>query len=174
VIDAVHKFVQHKISCLPVVDQHGKCVDIYCKYDIIQLAAGDSEAASDLELTIKEALDKRQQYFEGVLTCKGEDSVLHVIEKLVHHDVSQLVVTDEDDQVHGVVTITDILQYLVTVHRQGGNMSGTTIRRGSVSVARVRQRREDSIGEEVELEEEDEESPDQFKSSCSPPRWFNV
>ena len=101
----------------------------------------------------------------------GDDSVLHVIEKLVLHDVSQLVVTDEDDQVHGVVTITDILQYLVHVHRQGGNMSA--IRRGSVSVARVRQRREDSIGEEVELEE-DEESPDQFKSSCSPPRWFDV
>ena len=97
--------------------------------------------------------------------------MLHVIEKLVHHDVSQLVVTEEDsDQVQGVVTITDILQYLVTVHRQGANVS---IRRGSVSVARVRQRREDSIGEEVELEE-DEDSPDQFKSSCSPPRWFNV
>jgi len=171
VIDAVHKFVQHKISCLPVVDQHGKCVDIYCKYDVIQLAASDTEAASDLELTIKEALDKRQQYFEGVLTCKGDDCVLHVIEKLVHHDVSQLVVTEEDsDQVQGVVTITDILQYLVTIHRQGANVS---IRRGSVSVARVRQRREDSIGEEVELEE-DEDSPDQFKSSCSPPRWFNV
>ena len=70
-IDAVHKFVQHKI-CLTMVNQCGKCVDIYCKYDVIQLAAGDSEAASDLELTIQEALDKRQQYFEGVLTCKGD------------------------------------------------------------------------------------------------------
>jgi len=171
VIDVVHKFVQHNISCLPIIDQQGKCVDIYCKYDVIQLTASDTESVLDLELTIREALDRRHQYFEGPLTCKGDDSVLHVIEKLVLHDVSQLVVTDEDDQVHGVVTITDILQYLVHVHRQGGNMSA--IRRGSVSVARVRQRREDSIGEEVELEE-DEESPDQFKSSCSPPRWFDV
>ena len=53
--------------------------------------------------------------------------------------------------------------------------ASTRVRRGSgvsnVS-ARVRQRREDSIGEEVELEEED--SPVEFKQSCSPPRWFDV
>ena len=51
-----------------------------------------------------------------------------MIERLVSHDVSQLIVTSGDDQdqvsgvtcdqVVGVVSSSDILQYLVTVHRQ--------------------------------------------------------
>ena len=50
----------------------------------------------------------------------GEDSVLSVIERLVCQDVSQLVVTEGEEAggVEGVVTISDILHYLVTVHRQ--------------------------------------------------------
>ena len=52
-------------------------------------------------------------------------------------------------------------------------------RRGSsaTAAARLRQRREDSIGEELE-DEDTEESPDTepdlYKPSCSPPRWFDV
>ena len=67
------------------------------------------------------------------------------------------------------VTITDILQYLVSVHRTHGQQSNGSARQ----VTRSRARREDSIGEEVELEE-DEDSPDLYKASCSPPQWFNV
>ena len=99
-----------------------------------------------------------------------------MIEKLVHHDVSQLVISDDQDHVVGMITITDILQYLITVHRQGGyNNNGGVIRRGSVSTAaRIRARREDSIGEEVELVEDEDSPPDIYKASCSPPQWFNV
>ena len=45
---------------------------------------------------------------------------MSVIEKLVTNDVSQLVITDDEDTgaVMGMVTVTDILEYLVTVHRQ--------------------------------------------------------
>ena len=102
--------------------------------------------------------------------------MLAVIEKLVHHDVSQLVISDDQDHVVGMITITDILQYLITVHRQGGyNNNGGVIRRGSVSTAaRTRARREDSIGEEVELVEDEDSPPDDYKASCSPPQWFNV
>ena len=56
------------------------------------------------------------------LLYAGEDSVLSVIERLVCQDVSQLVVTEGEEAggggVEGVVTISDILHYLVTVHRQ--------------------------------------------------------
>ena len=106
----------------------------------------------------------------------GEDPVLSVIEKLVTNDVSQLVITDEEDTgvVVGMVTVTDILEYLVTVHRQSASAPCQAPSRRT-SVARLRQRREDSIGEEVELEDEESgDSPELYKQSCSPPRWFNV
>ena len=92
------------------------------------------------------------------------------------NDVSQLVITDEEDTgaVVGMVTVTDILEYLVTVHRQSASVPSQAPSRRT-SVARLRQRREDSIGEEVELEDEESgESPELYKPSCSPPRWFNV
>ena len=102
--------------------------------------------------------------------------MLYVIEKLVINDVSQLVVTDEEDTgtVVGMVTVTDILEYLVTVHRQSASVPSQAPSRRT-SVARLRQRREDSIGEEVELEDDESgDSPEVYKPSCSPPRWFNV
>ena len=92
------------------------------------------------------------------------------------NDVSQLVITDEEDTggVGGMVTVTDILEYLVTVHRQSASVPSQAPSRRT-SVARLRQRREDSIGEEVELEDEESgDSPELYKPSCSPPRWFNV
>jgi len=173
-VDAINKFSEHRVSCLPVVDYAGKCVDILCKYDVMQQLASVSSCHGS-QITVAMSLEHKQHNFDDVLSCRGDDYVLTVIERLVNCDVSQLVVLDESDQLQGVVTITDILSYLVTVHRQCGAGAPTRVRRGSgvSSVStRVRQRREDSIGEEVELEEGD--SPVEFKQSCSPPRWFDV
>jgi len=174
VVEAVNLFVSLKVSSLPIVDSNGKIEDIFTKYDLLQMAA--SNTFSDLEVTTHSALENRKLSFEGVITCRGEDPVLSVIEKLVVNDVSQLVITDEEDTgaVVGMVTVTDILEYLVTVHRQSASVPSQAPSRRT-SVARLRQRREDSIGEEVELEDEESgDSPELYKPSCSPPRWFNV
>ena len=63
---------------------------------------------------------KRKGILLNYYIFAGEDSVLSVIERLVCQDVSQLVVTEGEEAggVEGVVTISDILHYLVTVHRQ--------------------------------------------------------
>ena len=101
--------------------------------------------------------------------------MLSVIERLVGSEVSQLVVVDDLEKPVGVVTTSDLLHYLISVHRQSASQAA--VRRGSVAATRLRQRREDSIGEDLEEEEEEEgeeSSPDNFRSSCSPPRWFNV
>ena len=93
------------------------------------------------------------------------------MEKLVKAEVNRLVVVDDDEKVVGIVTVSDIIHYLVLRH-----FTSTPAR--NMRAARVRQRREDSIGEEVELEEEENDSIDNFhnraSTSCSPPRWFNV
>ena len=35
IIDALDKFVNRRISALPIVDQDGKLMDIYAKFDVI-------------------------------------------------------------------------------------------------------------------------------------------
>lgn len=35
IITALHKFVERRVSALPLVDSDGKLVDIYAKFDVI-------------------------------------------------------------------------------------------------------------------------------------------
>lgn len=35
IITALHKFVERRVSALPLVDSEGKLVDIYAKFDVI-------------------------------------------------------------------------------------------------------------------------------------------
>ena len=69
---------------------------------------------------------------------------------------------------------------LETEIRMAGLLTNvSSSRRGSsaTAAARLRQRREDSIGEELEdddTEESPDTEPDLYKPSCSPPRWFDV
>lgn len=35
IIDALHKFIDRRVSALPVVDAEGRLVDIYAKFDVI-------------------------------------------------------------------------------------------------------------------------------------------
>jgi len=93
------------------------------------------------------------------------------MEKLVTAEVNRLVVVDGDAKVVGIVTVSDIIHYLVL-----RSVNSTPFR--NIRAARIRQRREDSIGEEVELEEDESDIVGSVLSrastSCSPPRWFNV
>lgn len=64
-------------------------------------------------MSVGKALEFRNQYFEGVMTCQANDSLLQVMEKIVKAEVHRLVVVDEDDHVDGIVSLSDILTFLV-------------------------------------------------------------
>ena len=70
IIEAVNKFVKEGISALPIVDESGQLINIYCKFDVINLAA--TKTYTDLEVTLKEATEHKLTYFDGVRTCKGK------------------------------------------------------------------------------------------------------
>lgn len=40
IITALHKFVERRVSALPLVDSEGKLVDIYAKFDVIVSGGG--------------------------------------------------------------------------------------------------------------------------------------
>merc|ERR1719430_3014964 len=139
IIEALNKFVTHRISALPIVDGEGRLLSIYSKFDVINLAA--EKTYDDLEVTLRDANSHKSGWFEGVHNCRGDESVLDVMERLVKADVNKLVVVDNDEKVVGIVTVSDIIHFLVLRHCP----VATRVRRGNTLDGR-----ENSIGEEDE------------------------
>ncbi|XP_076361110.1 5'-AMP-activated protein kinase subunit gamma-1-like isoform X5 [Tachypleus tridentatus] len=86
IITALNLFIERRVSALPLVNEHGKVVDIYAKFDVINLAA--EKTYNNLDITVKKALEHR-------------------------HQVHRLVMVDDNDRVVGVVSLSDILRFLV-------------------------------------------------------------
>ncbi|NXV51639.1 AAKG1 kinase, partial [Uria aalge] len=78
-------FVQHRVSALPVVDDLGRVVDIYSKFDVINLAA--EKTYNNLDVTVTRALQHRSHYFEGVLKCYKHETLETIISRLVEAEV---------------------------------------------------------------------------------------
>uniref|UniRef100_A0A8C1NEM6 5'-AMP-activated protein kinase subunit gamma-1 n=1 Tax=Cyprinus carpio TaxID=7962 RepID=A0A8C1NEM6_CYPCA len=78
-------FVDQRVSALPVVDENGRVVDIYSKFDVINLAA--EKTYNNLDITVTKALQHRSQYFEGVLTCRANETLKAIINRLVEAEV---------------------------------------------------------------------------------------
>lgn len=112
-IKALNMFVEHRISALPLVNSDGKVVNIYAKFDVINLAA--EKTYNNLDITIGKALEHRQQenWFEGVVRCTVKDTLETVVDKIVRAEVHRLVIVDEHEQVTGIVSLSDILSFLI-------------------------------------------------------------
>ncbi|KAG8452373.1 hypothetical protein GDO86_004249 [Hymenochirus boettgeri] len=78
-------FVQRRVSALPIVDEAGHVVDIYSKFDVINLAA--EKTYNNLDITVTKALGHRSHYFEGVLKCYQHETLETIINRLVEAEV---------------------------------------------------------------------------------------
>ncbi|KAG8182890.1 hypothetical protein JTE90_004255 [Oedothorax gibbosus] len=123
VITALNEFVERRVSALPVVDDNDKVVDIYAKFDVINLAA--EKTYNNLDITVKKALEHRSQYFEGVLKCTLDDTFSTVLQRIVKAEVHRLVVVDNEDHVVGMISLSDILNYLVLRHTEEPKPDGS-------------------------------------------------
>ncbi|KAG7487409.1 hypothetical protein MATL_G00023070 [Megalops atlanticus] len=111
IIKALNIFVERRVSALPVVDESGKVVDIYSKFDVINLAA--EKTYNNLDITVTQALRHRSQYFEGVMKCNRLETLETIVDRIVKAEVHRLVVVDENACIVGIVSLSDILQALV-------------------------------------------------------------
>ncbi|XP_071959855.1 5'-AMP-activated protein kinase subunit gamma-1-like isoform X9 [Antedon mediterranea] len=110
-ITALNTFVERRVSALPVVDENNRIVDIYAKFDVINLAA--EKTYNNLDVTIEQALKHRETYFEGVAKCKANESLETIIEKIIKAEVHRLIIVDNEDHLVGVVSLSDLLNHLV-------------------------------------------------------------
>jgi len=162
IIEALNKFVTKRVSALPIVDDQGILQDIYAKFDVINLAA--EKTYNNLDVTLKEANDHRNEWFEGVHTCKRTDTLFKVMETIVKAEVHRLVIVNDDKKVCGVVSLSDILSYLVL--RPTGEDKRTKVRKPPQTPDNADAQKEE-IAEEDKSKENGDDEPAAFDEECT-------
>jgi predicted transcriptional regulator len=64
-------------------------------------------------MTIKEALSFRKERLENVAKCYKHESLFVCMERIVKAEVHRIVVVDNDEHVIGVLSLSDLLHYIV-------------------------------------------------------------
>ncbi|PZC80439.1 hypothetical protein B5X24_HaOG214741 [Helicoverpa armigera] len=132
IIDALRKFVNRRVSALPIIDSDGRLKDIYAKFDVINLAA--EKTYNNLDVSLKTANEHRNEWFEGVQKCTLDETLFDVMERIVRAEVHRLVVVDENDKVIGIISLSDLLMYLVLRPTGECNAGGTSLRNEHSSI----------------------------------------
>ncbi|CAH2035482.1 unnamed protein product, partial [Iphiclides podalirius] len=153
IIEALRKFVNRRVSALPLIDAEGRLKDIYAKFDVINLAA--EKTYNNLDVSLKKANEHRNEWFEGVQKCNLDETLYEVMERIVRAEVHRLVVVDGDDKVIGIISLSDLLMYLVL--RPTGECEGASLRNEH---APIEERDENPSPEAEDPGEEPPEDPE--------------
>lgn len=121
IILALKKFVERRVSALPMVDAECRLIDIYAKFDVINLAA--EKTYNNLDVSLKKANEHRNEWFEGVHKCKLDESLFNIMDKIVRAEVHRLVVVDNEEKVIGIISLSDLLLHLVLKPCDGGKLT---------------------------------------------------
>ncbi|KAL2830058.1 CBS-domain-containing protein [Aspergillus cavernicola] len=111
VIDVIHILVERSISSVPIVNSEGVVYNVFESVDVITLIKGG--VYDDLSLTVGEALKKRSPDFPGIYTCSLNDGLDTIFDTIRKSRVHRLVVVDDNFRLKGVLTLSDILQYIL-------------------------------------------------------------
>ncbi|CAL8308421.1 unnamed protein product [Merluccius merluccius] len=111
VYDALAMFVERRVSALPVVDDQGKVVALYSRFDVINLAA--QKSYNDLDMSMQEAVRRRSCFVEGVMKCYADETLDVIVDRIVKAEVHRLVLVDRGDMVRGIISLSDLLQGMV-------------------------------------------------------------
>ncbi|KAB2000169.1 hypothetical protein ES319_D12G213500v1 [Gossypium barbadense] len=124
VLQAFKLMRKKRIGGIPVIECGGKkaignislrdvqflltAPDIYCDYRSI--------TAKNFLIAVRNYLEKhekRSPMLSGMITCKRDETVKELIQKLDSEKIQRVYVTDEDGNLEGVITLRDIISRLV-------------------------------------------------------------
>ncbi|KAG4306298.1 hypothetical protein PORY_000286 [Pneumocystis oryctolagi] len=111
VIDVIYMLAKRRISSVPIVDADGIILNIYEAIDAISLIQAGSYY--DLELSVGEALLRRSEDFGGVHTCTEKDCLDGIFDVIRRSRIHRLIVVDSNGRLKGLVSLSDILQYIM-------------------------------------------------------------
>jgi 5'-AMP-activated protein kinase regulatory gamma subunit len=111
VIDVIHMMVKKSISSVPIVDENNTLLNVFEAVDVIPIIKGG--VYDELATSVGEALMKRADDFAGIYTCSMDDRLDTIFDTLRKSRVHRLVVTDEESRLKGVISLSDILHYIL-------------------------------------------------------------
>ncbi|KAG6080142.1 hypothetical protein E4U15_003442 [Claviceps sp. LM218 group G6] len=111
VLDAIHKMVDRNISCIPIVDSENRVLNAFEAVDVIPCIRGG--AYEELDNTVGEALCKRPDDSPGIYTCSAEDRLDSLFDTIRKSRVHRLIVVDDENKLQGVISLSDILKYVL-------------------------------------------------------------
>lgn len=111
VIDVIHMMVKNSISSVPIVDSNNCVLNVFEAVDVITIIKGG--AYDGLETSVGDALSKRSDDFAGIYTCSTEDRLDTIFDTLRKSRVHRFVVIDEQNHLKGVISLSDVLKYVL-------------------------------------------------------------
>jgi len=109
-LDALRYLRDLKVSGLGIVDSSGKLVGNLSATDMLGLTA---ENFRHLALPVRLFLQAMHGFRRNPVCCKSSDTVLTLINKLNDHSVQRIYIADDNMIPQGVITLTDVMQYLL-------------------------------------------------------------
>ncbi|KAF9146190.1 AMP-activated serine/threonine-protein kinase regulatory subunit [Mortierella sp. GBA39] len=122
VIEVIDMFVKRKISSVPIVDEEGVVLNVYETVDVMTLVKAG--VYRDLDLCVAEALLRRPEDFSGVHTCTLNDSLSSIFGTIRKSQVHRLIVVDSENKLKGIVSLSDIMRYLIGGTRDDAGAAG--------------------------------------------------
>ncbi|KAK4631018.1 5'-AMP-activated protein kinase subunit gamma [Fulvia fulva] len=121
VMDCIHMLVKKSISSVPILDpKDGTVLNVFESVDVISLIKG-GDYENNLNLTVGKALDKRSDDFPGIYTCTLNDRLDTIFDTIRKSRVHRLVIIDEQNQLKGLLSLSDILDYTLNSPLGDGN-----------------------------------------------------
>ncbi|MCJ1407530.1 AMP-activated serine/threonine-protein kinase regulatory subunit [Ptychographa xylographoides] len=111
VLDVIQQLVHQNISSVPILTSDGVVTNVFEAVDVITLIKG--MVYEELNLSVGEALQKRPEDFPGIYTCSIDDRLDTIFDTIRKSRVHRFVVIDEANRLVGVLTLSDILEYVL-------------------------------------------------------------
>ncbi|CAK7264726.1 AMP-activated serine/threonine-protein kinase regulatory subunit [Sporothrix epigloea] len=111
VLDVIHVMVEHNISAVPIVDANNRVLNVFEAVDVIPCIKGG--VYDDLQSSVGEALSKRAEDFPGIYTCGEDDRLDSIFDTVRKSRVHRLIVIDDDSRLRGMISLSDILKYVL-------------------------------------------------------------
>ncbi|KAH7033084.1 uncharacterized protein B0I36DRAFT_407695 [Microdochium trichocladiopsis] len=118
VLDVIDLMVTRNISAVPIVDKNNVVLNVFEAVDVIPCIKGGNY--DELKSTVGEALSKRADDFPGIYTCQEDDRLDSIFTTLRQSRVHRIIVIDEGSHLKGIISLSDILKYVLFHGDEGG------------------------------------------------------
>lgn len=118
-------------------------------------------------MSLKKANEHRNAWFEGVQKCSLDETLFTVMERIVRAEVHRLVVVDENERVIGIISLSDLLLYLVLRPSGDGIGDSESLRASDPVVAKIAQQKVEKLQHNSSNESIKEETPTELEKDGS-------